>query len=515
MHFITSNYNNIFSNSNWDKIKNEAKVDSNFNNFFLSLNDQKILDNHDAFHIKLFINDHNLKEVFQKIKLLKNSTFKNLKKTFFLYFFIKNNTNLIYSKNFNNDFQAEIQKLKINEIKNIFLNYENIKIADFSYRNLFYLKFPFNISYLNTIIENICRNIEIYSAKPYKLIILDCDNTLWGGVLDEDKDSGIIYGGDNDGDIFYQFQKRLKRLKNEGFILSIASKNNEKNVWNVMKKRKMILQKKDFIQAKINWNEKYQNIAKTLEALTLRAPDALFIDDNLFEVKKIKEFLPNINTIHISDNSEILNILDNDCRLQKINVLKEDIKKYNQYKIKSKFEELKVKNKDNLSFYKNLKQKINKININTTNFDRALQVFNKTNQFNFCLNRYNSKKLSELLKKKDYLIKLFELKDKFGSHGIIGAYICRISKSNLVIEDFALSCRVLSRFVEDYILLDLFSVFSKKKIFINYVKTIKNDQLIKEFLKKSFFINENKKKKHYQYQIIKNESLKNVSKIFR
>ena len=88
MHFITSNYNNIFSNSNWDKIKNEAKVDSNFNNFFLSLNNQKILENHNAFHIKLFINDLNLKEIFQKIKILKKSIFKDKKKTFFLYFFL-------------------------------------------------------------------------------------------------------------------------------------------------------------------------------------------------------------------------------------------------------------------------------------------------------------------------------------------------------------------------------------------------------------------------------------------
>jgi hypothetical protein len=97
MYFITSNYNNIYSNSNWDKIKREAIIDSNFNNFFLSLNDQKI-------------------------KLLKNSIFKDIKKTFFLYFFLKNHTNLIESKKFNDDFQVEIQKLKINKNKNIFSN---------------------------------------------------------------------------------------------------------------------------------------------------------------------------------------------------------------------------------------------------------------------------------------------------------------------------------------------------------------------------------------------------------
>ena len=515
MHFITSNYNNISTNSYWNKLKNKAKIDEDFNNFFLSLNNKALLDSYDAFHIKLYLNDYNLKENIQKLRLLKKKIFKNQKKIFFLYFFLKPNSNLIESKKFSNDFQAEIQKLKINKFKNIFINYEHVNSRDFSYRNFFYIKFPFDVSFLNKIIKNILQNIEVHDARPYKLIILDCDNTLWGGVLDEDEDSGIIYGGDNEGEIYYEFQKKLKKLKNDGFILSIASKNNEKNVWNVMKKRKMVLQKKDFIQAKINWNEKYQNIKKTLETLTLRAPDTLFIDDNLLEIKKIEEFLPEINTIHITDNSEILNILDNDYRLQKINVLNEDIKKYNQYKIKSKFEELKVKNINNFSFYRNLKQKIIKINVNPANFDRTLQLFNKTNQFNFTLNRYSPKTLSELLKKKNYLIKIFELKDKFGSHGIIGAYICKISKTSVIIEDFVLSCRVLSRFVEDYILYDLLSNFEKKKIYINYLKTDKNDKLIKYFLKKPFFINEHSKKKYHQYQIIKNESLNNVSKIFR
>ena len=515
MHFITSNYNNISSNSSWNRLKNKAKIDENFNNFFLSLNNKVLLESYNAFHIKLYLNEYNLKESIKKLKLLKKKVFRNKKKTFFIYFFLKPILNLIESKNFNNDFQVEIQKLKINEFSNIFINYEHVDSIDFSYRNFIYLKFPFDISFLNKIVKNILQNIKAYDAKPYKLIIVDCDNTLWGGVLDEDKDSGIIYGGDNDGEIFFEFQKKLKKLKNEGFILSIASKNDEKKVWTVMKKRKMVLQKNDFIQAKINWNEKYQNIKKTLETLTLRAQDTLFIDDNLLEIKKIQEFLPEINTKHINDNSEILNILDNDYRLQKINVLKEDIKKYNQYKIKSKFEELKVKKTDDFLFYKNLKQKIIKTNVNSVNFARTLQLFNKTNQFNFTLNRYDSKTLSKLLKKKDYLIKIFELKDKFGTHGIIGAYICKISKSNIIIEDFALSCRVLSRYVEDYILYDLSLNSYKKKIYINYLKTVKNDKLIKYFLKKTFFIKKNNKKKYQQYQIIKNESLSNVSKIFR
>lgn len=515
MHFITSNYNNLSSNTEWNIIKKFAQIDEEYANFFLALNDKKKINNYNVFHINLFLNESNLNEVIKKLKFLKKTVFKNEKKIFFLYFFLKLEKTLIDAKNFINIFYNEIFKLNFSKNKNIYINFNNFGDDEFSYRNLFYLKFPFEIVFLKKKVQTILNNIKICNSKPYKLIILDCDNTLWGGVLDEDKEKGIIYGGDNDGEIFFQFQTRLKKLKEKGFILSIASKNNEENVWKVLKKRKMVLQKKDFIQAKINWNEKYHNIKETLNKLTLRPADTLFIDDNLLEIKKVEEFIPKINTIHIDDNSQILNLLDKDIRLQRVNVLDEDLKKYDQYKIKSEFEELKLKNKDNLSFYKNLRQKISKKNINSANFDRTLQIFNKTNQFNFSLNRYNSKTLLEKTRNKNYLIKLFELKDKFGSHGLIGAYICKFEKNKVIIEDFALSCRVLSRFVEDYIMYDLLSNFPKNIFYINYVKTIKNDKLIKEFLKKTFFVNEKNNKNFYQYQIIKNKELIYAKQIFR
>ena len=515
MHFVTSNYNNLISNISWNKIRQKSKIDNNFNNFFLILNNNKVVNEHEAFHITLFLDNLNLKDVFKKIKLLKEIIIKNTEKNFFFYLFLKNNTNLLDSNKFNYYFLTEIQKLKLEKINNIFLKISYIEEDQFNYRNLFYLKFPFEISYLKKIILDISKNIKISESKPYKLIILDCDNTLWSGILDEDKENGIIYGGDNTGEIFYQFQKKLLKLKNDGFILSIASKNDEKNVWKAMKIRKMILQKNDFIEAKINWKEKSHNIKETLSNMALRAEDTLFIDDNLLEIKKVQKFLPKINTIHIDDSSEILNLLNKDYRLQKIKILKEDTKKYSQYKIRSKFDELKIKSEDNYFFYRDLKQKVKKKYIDSSNFERAIQIFNKTNQFNFSLNRYDSKTLSQKLKKREYDIKLFEFNDKFGSHGIIGAYICKLSRTKVIIEDFALSCRILGRYVEDYILYELLENYPKKEIYINYLKTNQNDNLIKEFLKKKFFTIKNRKKNFFKYKIIRNKELINVRKIFR
>jgi len=124
---------------------------------------------------------------------------------------------------------------------------------------------------------------------------------LWGGILDEDKIKGITYGDTSKGIFFKNFQKKLLQLKNEGFLLSISSKNNEHDVWNVMRHKKMILQKKDFLNPKINWNEKYINIRKIISELSLRAEDTLFIDDNILEILKVKKLVKNISYIHIDN----------------------------------------------------------------------------------------------------------------------------------------------------------------------------------------------------------------------
>ena len=260
---------------------------------------------------------------------------------------------------------------------------------------------------------------------------MDCDNTLWGGILDEDGLGNIKYGGDDNGAIYLNFQKRLLSLKKQGFILSISSKNNEKKVWQAMKYRKMILQKKDFINPKINWEDKGLNIKNIIQELSLRASDCIFIDDNLVEIKKVKNVLKNLNVIHLDDESKIFQKLEKDFRFQKTKILKEDIKKYKQYKIKSDYEKIAKKNDNDFNFFKSLKQKIKVLNCKSNNFDRTLQLFNKTNQFNFNLNRYSVSSLKKIRQNKNYDIKLISFSDKFGDHGLVGAYIIKKIKINL------------------------------------------------------------------------------------
>ena len=187
----------------------------------------------------------------------------------------------------------EIYKKLLNvELQNSTSEFISSSTEDFfNNRNQYYLRCPFSYSGLENIAINISSNMSKINSKPFKLIILDCDNTLWGGVLGEDGPEGIKYLEDGDGTVFYDVQNYLKALKNCGFLLSIASKNISSDVWNLMEKRKMILRKKDFLVPKINWDEKYLNVEKILNSLSLKEDDVLYVDDDELERKKIKQRL--------------------------------------------------------------------------------------------------------------------------------------------------------------------------------------------------------------------------------
>ena len=398
MHFLSSNFNLISSNSLWDELKKkEVFIDSNFDNFYLSLLDNKIYEKYNTFHLIIFLNKKNYKENKKKILSLQKNFKKFSAKKFFLYFFFENSFKISKNKKIN---------LEINQLKNLSKNlsietfFQNKSGILLNSRNLKIIKFPFDVTAITFFSKKILEKINILSSKPYKLIILDCDNTLWGGILDEDKNYEIAYGGKKNGMYFQIFQKVLKELKNKGFLLSLCSKNNEKKVWNFFKSRKMILQKKDFILSKIDWNEKADNISSMVKNLDLRFEDCIFIDDNILEIKKVKSQIKNINTLHLKKIVNIKNTIDKDPRFKKLYVSQSDKAKHKQYILKSKFTRYVDNAEKAPNLIKGLKQKINIINCNNKNLHRAEELFKKTNQFNFSLNRYKNNEILNLIKKK-------------------------------------------------------------------------------------------------------------------
>jgi len=521
-YFVTSNTNLLKGNRIWkDPFLSKKIILDDYDKVLVSLNKKETLSNHENFIGVIYLNDYLKTNIKNFISILKRIAFNNLSKkfTFLFYLHLSNNYQLDKKYKFQaNAIYNAILKFKCN---NIIIN---LTISDskgyFSTRNKYYLRCPFSLNGLTNLSSEIKKIIQSNSIKPFKLIILDCDNTLWGGTIGEDGINSLKYSEDDDGKVFEDVQRHVKHLKGQGFLISISSKNNERDVWNAFRKRKMVLNKRDFLFPKINWFEKYINIRKTLDQLSLKEDDVLFIDDNKLEIDKVKKKFPKISTLNSEDVSEYLDKIKEHPRLQKLEILKEDKKKYYQYNLKNKYEKLKIKLTNLDEIYFELKQKIKILDINNSNITRAEQLYNKTNQFNFSTNRYSKNQLTNIKNKTNTTIKLISLSDKFGDHGIIGSYIFIQQKNYIIILDFLLSCRILSRKIEEYIIYLIQKKNTNKEVYLRFIKTEKNKELIKIFLKNNFFeksSNNMLKKfnlKGELYKVILDKKLKYVKKFF-
>ena len=209
----------------------------------------------------------------------------------------------------------------------------------YSIRNWYESRCVLSLNGIKQLIK-IIKDYQIYSTvKPKKVIVLDCDNTLWGGVIGEDLIDGVELSNTGNGEIFRDIQKFFKQRMNDGFLLCICSKNNFDDVQLMFEKHHgMYLTLSDIVLFKVNWKEKSENIREISEELDLSLESFVFWDDNPFERDKVKKNLPQVLTIEPNDEVVYwpaqLRELD---ELSKFSVTQEDKKKLKQYKIRSKF----------------------------------------------------------------------------------------------------------------------------------------------------------------------------------
>jgi FkbH-like protein len=331
---------------------------------------------------------------------------------------------------------------------------------------------------------------RIYSPAK-KVLILDCDNTLWGGVVGEDGVNNLEIGGDGRGAIFYDFQKSIKRLKNEGILLCLTSKNNHKDVEEVFNKNKnMLLGLKDFVSIKANWDLKSLNILKIKEELNLGLDSFVFFDDNPFERDLIKKKLTEVCVIDPDD--EIANWpeqISNIFEFTKFKITKEDSEKTKQYKQRVRFLTDKRLIVNERSFLKMLKLKASLIKINKSNMQRCIQIIQKTNQFNLTNKRFSEVEIKKIIKSSSYRIFMVDVDDKYGKHGLVAIFIIKLYEKFLHIENIAMSCRVLGRCLENWIIKEIIVIAKKngKKLVVGeYLKSNKN-QIVNSFYEKMKF----------------------------
>lgn len=413
------------------------------------------------------------------------------------------------------DFNRELSEKNLIEqinlkLKDSFVKYKNVFILDsnnwifnlgeksFNRKMWYNAKIPFSFEFLKYISGEIKLIINSIYEENKKLIILDLDNTLWGGILGDLGYDGINLGGhDAEGEAYQDFQRELLKLKKKGMILAISSKNNEKNVEEVFKKNnEMILKEKDFAIKKINWNDKANNIGDILKTLNLTPSSAIFFDDSKHERDRVKNVFRDMEVPDMPENPlEFVNFLLKQKNLNIKELTKEDKKKTKLYHDEARREKLKTKIKTKEEWLKELKINLVVHKLNKKNYQRVIQLLNKTNQFNLRTNRYSDADFKKTYTKNGSDMYAFEVIDKFGSAGIISAVGILKKNKSYLINDFVMSCRVFGRDIEMGIL-HVLSKFKKKdnysKIEFNLKKTKKNLPTV-DFLHKANMKNKNNK----------------------
>lgn len=290
-----------------------------------------------------------------------------------------------------------------------------------------------------------------------KCLVLDLDNTLWGGVLGEDGPGGIQLGNSYPGNAYSYFQKAILELKKTGVLLAVCSKNNYSDLielWDV--NLNLILKLDDFTLIKANWDDKGKNIELIAKELNIGLDSLVFVDDNPRERELIRMALPEVVVPEFpAEPYGLLNFISNSLAIlfNIYSLTDEDLDKSRQYELLIKRDKSKKSFVSYNDYLKSLEIVIKILCANHNNISRIAQMTQKTNQFNLTTFRYSEGEVSAMLKA-GFFIRCFSVSDKFGDDGIAGLIIVKVDKDKISaeIDTFLLSCRILGKNIEKAIL---------------------------------------------------------------
>jgi len=379
------------------------------------------------------------------------------------------------------------------KIKNLIINDINLLSAkvgiDKWYNDSFYFNYKYTLSHeaIPTLSHNILKIIMSIIGKSKKCLVVDFDNTIWGGVVGEVGSDNIEIGNDTPrGEVFLRFQKYIHDLTLKGVILAGCTKNDYKNAISGLRNKSNFLQENDFSVIKANWKNKVENISSISKQLNIGLDSIVFIDDSNFERELVRSQLPAVEVPNIGEEPEkYIFHLDRAKYFENISLSKEDFTRSSYYKTNAKRESEKVKFKNYNNYLESLKMKTDLKKFEKKDINRITQLVNKTNQFNLTVKRLNLKEITSISKSSDFLTVAGNLKDKFGDNGLVTVVIGKIKKQTMDITVWLMSCRVFNRNLE-FALFDCLINLCKSKgistIYGNYIKSEKN-MIVKDFYK--------------------------------
>ena len=383
------------------------------------------------------------------------------------------------------------------------------------YRFWYTSKALFKKDFLNAYAQEIVKIAKALKGRTKKCLVLDCDNTLWGGIIGEDGISGIkldkhIYPDK----LYYEFQQNVINLHERGIIIALCSKNNEEDVWEILDNHPSCLLKRRHVAAwRINWDDKSSNIKSIANELNLGIDSFVFVDDSPLECELVKKMLPDVTVLQVPQKLYTYpKILLHDGWFDTLHISEEDKNRTQMYKADN------LRKIDEKS-YGNIDEYLSSLDITAivhevtdSEIVRVAQLTQKTNQFNLTTRRYSEPDINGFVE--DPLTAVFSLtvKDKFGDSGLTGVLIAYRNKDRVTIDNMLLSCRILGRKIEiafvDYCLRYLVKKWDCIVFEAEYIPSPKNKQTLDFWLNfgfkeikndndgKRYLLNFNEYKKH-------------------
>ncbi len=338
---------------------------------------------------------------------------------------------------------------------------------------------PFGDDFTPILADEYIRYILAMKGRAKKCIVLDLDNTLWGGVIGEDGIEGIKLGNTAPGIEYVEFQRSLLSLYNRGIILAVCSKNNPDDAFKVFREHpSQVLKEEHFAAMRINWQNKAANMTELAQEINIGLDSMVFLDDNPIERAQVAQAHPEVLVVDMPKNPRLYReMIENLNVFDVLSLTSEDMARGEMYVGKRKRTELEQSTTSIEDFLRTLELKV-RIN-EVTDFDtpRVVQLIGKTNQFNLTTRRYTDAEVRELRKSKDAAVYSMAVHDKFGDEGVVGVAIVRKNDGDWWIDSFLMSCRVIGRSVETAFLAKIVADARKAnatRIIGEYIPTKKN-----------------------------------------
>lgn len=325
-----------------------------------------------------------------------------------------------------------------------------------------------------------------------KCLILDLDNTLWGGVIGDDGLENIQIGTLGIGKAFSEFQYWIKSLKNRGIILAVCSKNTESVAKEPFENHPdMVLSLDDIAVFIANWENKPDNIRKIQSILNISFDAMVFLDDNPFERNMVRENIPEITVPELpEDPADYLDYLYGLNLFETMSISHEDNERTKLYQVEAKRAEVQANFVNENDFLRSLDMVSVVEPFSKFNTPRVAQLSQRSNQFNLRTVRYTESDIARLAISQDYFSFTFTLKDKFGDNGMIAVIIARQETDNILfLESWFMSCRVLKRSMENFMLNTLVNFAQQNKMTFlkgEYIPTAKNAMVKEHYIRLGF-----------------------------